>query len=221
MLDRRRRYLQLAFNGDEAMVRRILPGIPASDRIFIEAGTPYIKREGLAGIRLMRELWAGTIVADLKTTDGAVGEVEMVHSVGASAATVLGSAPPEVLERFIRRCRELNMLSMIDMLGVNDPLHVLRDLHVVPDVMVLHRGRDEEQTRGKVIEYRHVNRVLSKYNVFISAAGGVDLKEARSAIFNGAGIVVANLVRPGEAITGIRTDENVAELAQQFLATIA
>jgi len=31
-------------------------------------------------------------------------------------------------------------------------------------------------------------------HVLISAAGGVDLKEARSAIFNGANIVVANIV---------------------------
>ena len=41
------RYLQLAFNEDWAQARRILPSIPRSDRILVEAGTPYIKREGL------------------------------------------------------------------------------------------------------------------------------------------------------------------------------
>jgi len=89
-----------------------------------------------------------------------------------------------------------------------------------PDVVVLHLGRDEEATRGKVIQYRHVNRVRSKFDVLISAAGGVDLKEARSAIFNGANIVVANLVRPGDPWTGISTDTDVAEMAQEFLTTI-
>jgi hypothetical protein len=71
-----------------------------------------------------------------------------------------------------------------------------------------------------VIGYRHVNRVRSKFDVLISAAGGVDLKEARSAIFNGADIVVANLVDPDDPWVGIRTDGDVRAMAQEFLATI-
>ncbi len=86
---------------------------------------------------------------------------------------------------------------MIDMLGVEDPLDTLRRLRRLPQAVILHRGRDEEGTRGKVIQYRHVNRIRNKYDTLISAAGGVDLKEARSAIFNGASIVVVNLVKQG------------------------
>jgi 3-keto-L-gulonate-6-phosphate decarboxylase len=112
------------------------------------------------------------------------------------------------------------MASMIDMLSVADPLKVVMGLKTPPDVVVLHRGRDEEGTRGKVIQYRHVNRLRSKFDVLISAAGGVDLREARSAIFNGANIVVANLVRPGDLWTGIPTDIDVGAMAQQFLTTI-
>lgn len=220
MLDQKKRYLQIAFNYDVGLVRRILPTIVPSERILIEAGTPYIKREGLDGIRAIRRLWRGHVVADLKTSDGALGEVDMVHSAGATAATVLGSSPPEALDLFIARCFQLGMVSMIDMLGVRDPLQVLMRLKKPPDVVVLHRGRDEEGTRGKVIQYRHVNRVLSKFDVLISAAGGVDLKEARSAIFNGASIVVANLVRPGDPWVGISTESDVGEMARQFLSTI-
>lgn len=219
--DMRVRYLQLAFNQDRAAVTKVLPTLQPDPRILIEAGTPYIKREGLGGIQAIRQLWQGQIVADLKTTDGASEEVEMVHHAGATAATVLGSAPPETLNRFIQRCAELHMASMIDMLGVADPLRVLMALQRPPDVVVLHRGRDEESTRGKVIQYRHVNRLRSKYDVVISAAGGVDLKEARSAIFNGANIVVANLIRPTEGITGISINGDVAAIAQEFLRTIA
>ena len=89
-----------------------------------------------------------------------------------------------------------------------------------PDVVVLHRGRDEENTYGKVIEYRHVNRVRSKFDVLISAAGGVDLKEARSAIFNGANIVVVNIVRPDTPWLGISSNADVGAIARQFLETI-
>lgn len=219
-LDLKTRYLQIAFNYDLALVRRILPTIEPSERIMIEAGTPFIKREGAAGIRMIRGMWDGHLVADLKTVDGALGEVDMVRQAGATASTILGGSPPEALNLFIARCSELGMNSMIDMLGVNDPLKSLRQLRRPPEVVVLHLGRDEEGTRGKMIQYRHVNRVRSKFDVLISAAGGVDLKEARSAIFNGANIVVANLVKPGDPWTGISTETDVAEMAQQFLTTI-
>jgi bifunctional enzyme Fae/Hps len=220
IFDNKTRYLQIAFNYDVGMVVRILPRIVKSERILIEAGTPFIKREGGDGIRAIRRLWRGHLVADLKTVDGAMGEVQMVRSAGATAATVLGNSPTEALDLFIAHCTELKMASMIDMLGVADPLRVLMRLKKPPDVVVLHRGRDEENTRGKVIQYRHVNRVRSKFDVLISAAGGVDIKEARSAIFNGANIVVVNLVRPGDPWEGIRTDTDVGTMARQFLEMI-
>jgi bifunctional enzyme Fae/Hps len=219
-LQSRVRYLQLAFNEDWKQASLILPQIAQSDRILIEAGTPYIKREGIAGIRGIRSRWPGPIVADLKTTDGGAEEVRMVRSAGATAATVLGSSPVETLDRFIQVCDELGIESMIDMLGVRDPLKVVMRLNRPPRVVVLHRGRDEETSRGKVIQYRHVNRLRSKFDVLISAAGGVDLREARSAIFNGANIVVANIVSPGKPWQGIPADSDVGEMARKFLSTI-
>jgi bifunctional enzyme Fae/Hps len=220
LLDNKTRYLQIAFNDDISLVRSILPGIAENPRIFIEAGTPYLKREGMRGLQEIRRYWPGQIVADLKVVDGAIGEVDMARQHGATAITALGSAPLETLNLFVNRCQQLGMISMIDTLGLDDPLTVLRHLKKPPDVVVLHRGRDEESNRKKLIQYRHVSRVRSKYDVVISAAGGVGLKEARSAIFNGANIVVANLVSPGHDWTGIPTTTNVAEMAQKFLETI-
>jgi bifunctional enzyme Fae/Hps len=219
-LEYKTRYLQIAFNYDERMVRQILPSVAYSNRILIEAGTPYLKREGMNGIRMIRRLWRGHIVADIKTSDGALGEVDMVSAAGATAATVLGNSPVETLDLFIGRCSRLGMISMIDMLGVKDPLKVMMRLSNAPDVIVLHKGRDEEETRGKLIQFRHVNRIRSKFDVLISAAGGVGIKEARSAIFNGANIVVANLVHPRDPWKGISTDTDVALMAREFLSTI-
>ena len=137
MLDNKVRYLQLAFNYDMRMVGGLLPRIPVSNRILIEAGTPFIKREGMAGIRYIRRLWRGMIVADIKIADGAQGEVNMVRAAGANAVTVLGNAPRETLEICINQCRTVGMVSMIDMVGVEDPLAVLRPLQEPPDVVVL------------------------------------------------------------------------------------
>jgi len=59
MIDRRVRYLQLAFNDDAATAERIVPTLPRDPRILIEAGTPFIKLEGMAGVRMLRLLWPG------------------------------------------------------------------------------------------------------------------------------------------------------------------
>jgi 3-keto-L-gulonate-6-phosphate decarboxylase len=173
------------------------------------------------GIRMIRRRWGGHIVADMKVTDGALGEVDMAHDAGATAITVMGSAPRESIDLFIERCSQLNMLSMIDLLGVDDPLAILRPLQKSPDIIVIHRGRDEENTQGKLIRYRQINRIRSKFDSLISAAGGVDLREARSAIFNGANIVVANIVRPQDGWTGINITDNITEISQKFLETIS
>ncbi|MBN2363441.1 orotidine 5'-phosphate decarboxylase [candidate division WOR-3 bacterium] len=220
MLNSRKRYLQIAFNYDSDQVSRILPHIPKNGRILIEAGTPYIKKEGLNGIKLIRQMWTGIIVADLKTLDGGSSEVRFAFGAGANAVTVLGSAPVETLNYFVEMCSKLRVYSMIDMLGVEDPLKVMLKLRTPPDVVVIHRGRDEETTRGKVIKYKQINKIRSKYDVFISAAGGIDLREARSAIFNGADIVVANIVTPNDPWVGISTSADVSRMAREFLTTI-
>lgn len=220
LLDRKTRYLQIAFNYDRWMVQRILPRIPQHQRIIIEAGTPYIKREGMQGIAIIRRMWSGIVVADIKVADGALGEVEMVYHAGANAITVLGNAPKETLDLVIGACQKYGMISMIDMVGTKDPLKVVMSLKKPPDVVVLHRGRDEENSRGKLIQYRHVNRLRSKFDMLISAAGGINVKGARSAIFNGANIVVSNIVQPGDRWTGISTQEDVGAMAKSFLTTI-
>ena len=220
MLEHKKRYLQIAFNDNIEQVRRILPSIPLNDRILIEAGTPFIKKEGLRGISYISSIWRGGIVADLKTLDGAVKEVNFVNNAGATAATVLGSAPTETLNLFVDTCEKNKIDSMIDMLGVEEPLKVLLKLRKPPTVVVLHKGRDEESTRGKIIQYKHINKIRSKFDVLISAAGGIDLSQARSAIFNGADIVVANIVSEDDPWTGISSEEDVAGIARQFLATI-
>jgi len=220
MLDRKKRYLQIAFNDDINTVNRLLPKIPESDRILIEAGTPFIKREGRKGIQHITRMWDGIVVADIKTMDGALEEVQEAYDAGAGAATVLGAAPKETIDLFIKTCEDYGLISMIDMINIGEDLKVLMKLKKPPDVVVLHRGRDEEVNRWKVIPYKQINKVRSKYDVMISAAGGVDLNEARSAVFNGANIVVVNIVTPEDPWVGIKTTEEISKLAVKFLETI-
>jgi bifunctional enzyme Fae/Hps len=219
-LDDKTKYLQLAFNQDSSVVARILPRIPKVNRIIIEAGTPYIKKEGARAIQTIRAMWPGYVLADIKTMDGARDEVEEAASAGANGATVLGAAPPETLNGFISACESFGVDAFIDMIGVEDPLRVMMRLRKPPRVVVLHKGRDEESTRSKVIKYVHVKRIRSKFDVLISAAGGIDLRQAESASFNGANIVTVNIVRPEDPFEGIGTDEGIEKLAVDFLRGI-
>ncbi|MBD3329817.1 hypothetical protein GF357_04980 [Candidatus Dojkabacteria bacterium] len=224
MLDDSERYLQLAFNGDISQARAIIPNLRSTlsnrSQVFIEAGTPFIKRYGAAGIREISRMWSGVVVADLKIVDGARREIALAVSSGARALTALGNSPKETLDLFIKICKSQRLISMIDMLGVAEPLKVLRKMKSPPDIVVLHMGRDEENTKGKTIPYKQVNKIRSKFSCLISAAGGIDLKEARSAIFNGADIVVANIVSSSDPWTGIKSTGDVASVAQDFLDTV-
>lgn len=219
-LESRVRYLQLAFNQDSSTVARLLPRIPKDERILIEAGTPYIKREGKTAIRFIRGMWSGYVVADIKTMDGAIDEVAEVADAGANGATVLGAAPPETINLFIEACEEAGIDSFIDMIGIEDPLRIMMKLKKVPRVVILHKGRDEENTRSKVIKFVHIKRVKSKFDVLISAAGGIGLRQAQSASFNGANIVTVNIVTPEDPFEGISTDEAIESLAVEFLRGI-
>lgn len=221
ILDNNHRYLQLAFNDDLRTALSVVPRITRDPRILVEAGTPFIKREGMQGVSWLTRSYPGIVVADIKVSDGALGEVEMVAQAGAKAMTVLGNSPVETLRLFIEECKNRGILSMIDMLGVDDPISVLRPLYTPPDIVVIHRGRDEESNRAKMIHYRHISKIRSNYDVLISAAGGVDLKEARTAIFNGANIVVVNVVKPGDPWGGMSITEDIKAVTEKFLETIA
>jgi bifunctional enzyme Fae/Hps len=220
MLNDKERYLQLAFNHDSSLVASLLPRIPRDPRIIIEAGTPYIKREGERAIRLIRSLWGGYVVADIKTMDGAGEEALEAARAGANGATVLGSAPKETLDLFIRTCDETGMDAFIDMIGIEDPLRVLMKLKKPPRVVILHKGRDEESSRLKAIKYVHIKRVRSKFDVLVSAAGGIGLRQAESASFNGAHIVTVNIVRPHDPFEGIPAEGSIEKLAIDFLKGI-
>jgi len=220
MLDRGKRYLQIAFNDNIYDVNRILPQIPFDERILIEAGTPFIKREGQRGISHIARMWSGPVIADIKTMDGAVEEVQEAASAGAGGATVLGAASKETIDLFIKTCKQYNLISVIDMIHVDDPLRILLRLKDRPDVVELHMGRDEETVKGNMIEYRHIRRIRSKYDVIISAAGGVDLNAAHSAVFNGAQIVVVNIVEPDDPWKGIKSTDEVRNIAIDFLKAV-
>jgi bifunctional enzyme Fae/Hps len=190
ILNRKKKYLQVALNSNLDDAYNIIQSLPKSDRIIIEAGTPLIKEYGVDVIRQLSNYYS-YIVADLKTMDRAETEVQMVKNAGASAAVCLGQASLETINSFVENCQKEKIDSMLDMMNIEYPVKVLRQLKKQPDVIILHRGVDEEKfNKNKPIPYTQINKVLSSYNVMLSIAGGDSLREVQRAVFNGANIVV-------------------------------
>ncbi|OGG03932.1 hypothetical protein A2W14_05700 [Candidatus Gottesmanbacteria bacterium RBG_16_37_8] len=223
MLDKKTRYLQVALNNTLDEAREIISLLPQSPRIIIEAGTPLIKRYGLEAIRQLNSFWSYQlsshnlepyIVADVKTMDRGQTEVLLAKDAGASAVVALGSAPIETINIFIKTCHENNLDSMVDMMNIDQPVKTLRNLRKLPDVVILHRGVDEEMfNKDKPIPYIQINKIRASYNTLIAMAGGDTIREVQRAIFNDANIVVVWK-------EFYKSTENTAKLAEEFLRAI-
>lgn len=219
MLKRNWSYLQIAFNRSLDEVRMMVNSLPASDRILIEAGTPFIKRYGSEGIAALNNWWSfkigrpGYIVADLKCMDRGFTEVESAVRAGASAATCLGLAPVETIDEFINRCKVVGIDSMIDMMNVEFPFEVLKNLKELPVIVVLHRGVDEVENKEKEIPFHQIQQIKANYDILISVAGGEDFKDVSRAIFNDSDIVVVWRLF-------YENPQKTAELTQEFLKEI-
>lgn len=218
-LNHKQHYLQVALNRSLAEVERMIGLLPASERIILEAGTPFIKRYGQRGIKALVNWWSfklgqpGYVVADLKCMDRGAAEARMAADAGASAVTCLGLAPAETLNRFILECQNTGLDSMIDMLNVEFPLQVLGSLQQLPKLAVVHLGVDESHNQDKEIYFQHIQQIKEAYDIMISAAGCETLKQAGQAIFNDSDIAV--VWRPF-----YDNPQKMAELANEFLKEI-
>lgn len=223
VLRKRQRYLQIALNSTLEEARKIINQIPLNERILIEAGTPLIKAYGIEGIRAIRTWWeqriqeaslVSYIVSDIKCADLAQREVRMSVEAGASAVTCLGVAPIETIDIFIEECKKLRVDSMIDMMNVEAPVLVLGKLKKLPDVVILHRGVDEEAFNPeKQIPFNQIQRIKDTYDLMISIAGGDTFREVQRAIFNDADIVVVWK-------SFYKSTAETAKLAKEFLKEI-
>jgi len=235
MLNKKQKYLQIALNSTLTEARSIISQIPLDQRIIIEAGTPLIKSYGVNGIKKIRFWWEQRIfgfqyqgstilkssnsfipyiVADLKCMDRGLREVEIAKEGGANAATALGHAPIETLDAFIEKCEELGLDSMVDMMNFEFPLNILRELKKLPQVVVLHRGVDEEAFDPESeIPYHEITRIKNEYDILLAVAGGDEFHEVQQAIFNDADIVVVWK-------SFYKSTIETAKLAEQFLKEI-
>jgi len=223
MLNRKKKYLQIALNSTLDEAYSIIRSLPSSDRIIIEAGTPLIKRYGMEAISSLKSWWEDQlstgevepyVVADLKTIDRGETEVRYAYQFGASGVIASGQAPIETLNTFIKTASELKIDSMVDMMNIEQPYKTLRKLKKLPEVVILHRGVDEEVfNKDKPVPYLQINKVRASYSLMISIAGGDTIREVQRAVFNDADIVVVWK-------EFFKASQDTGKLAEDFLKMI-
>jgi bifunctional enzyme Fae/Hps len=186
-------YLQISLDIPELeRNKKIMAQIPKSDRVILEAGTPLIKRYGTKVISDLREIAKDIfIIADLKTLDVGKVEVDLAYEETADAVVAAGLAPAETLNSFIHEAKRLGIYAVVDMLNVEDPVAKLKSIKEFPDVVILHRGIDQETGRSIGLDLiRELRDNFKDKRFLIAVAGGIVPETAKEALEKGADIVI-------------------------------
>ena len=158
-----------------------ISNVPPNQFLF-EIGTPLLKNEGLrtTAAFFRKKFPFNYIIADLKTLDVGELEVRLAYEAKVNACVVSGLAPIATINSFIAECRELNINSWVDTLGMN--YEVFKEKSKVfstfPDVLVIHRGIDEEIS-GKGSSWENIKKVKSSTPCLIATAGGLTLENIK------------------------------------------
>jgi bifunctional enzyme Fae/Hps len=186
-------YLQIALDAPSMEgAKKVIEQLPGSDRIIIEVGTPFIKRYGTRGINELRQIARDKfMIADLKTLDVGKVEVDIAYEDTADAVVAAGLAPPETLDATVHEARRLGIYAVIDMLNVEDVLGKLKSLKDLPDIVILHRGIDQESGRTCGLErIKLIRQAFPNKKYLIAVAGGIVPETAKEALELGADILI-------------------------------
>ena len=192
---------------DEAI--KIAENISGIDDLWLEAGTPLIKSEGVRAIKRLRELFPDRfIVADLKIADAGRVESELAARAGANMVTVLGTSATETIKDVVEACRELGIKAMVDLMDLPNPLeHVERFIKLGADALIYHIGYDRQRGGLRAIDFMdQIEKLTAKSRIPVAAAGGIRVGEAGKLVKAGCKIIIV-----GKAVTRAERPELTAK----------
>ncbi|MHA2289521.1 MAG: orotidine 5'-phosphate decarboxylase / HUMPS family protein [Promethearchaeota archaeon] len=164
-----------------------------TSQLLIEIGTPFLKNEGLRSVApFCREYFPNNyLIADLKTLDVGELEVNLGYQTGVNACVVSGLAPIATINNFISECKHSNIDSWVDTLGIpfNEFKIKLKLFKSFPDVLVIHRGIDEEIS-GKLFTWEIIREYKRIIPSLIAVAGGITLDNIHEPLKNGSDIII-------------------------------
>ena len=193
-----------------------IAGIAVSQGVdWLEAGTPLIKNEGMRAIRsLSRKFPKNAIVADMKTLDAGAMETEMAIDAGANIVSISGLAHDKTVRDSVGIARKHDVLLMADLLMTTNPRHRAKQLETLGvDIVCLHIGLDAQSAQhSRMIVNRTIRDIVSKLEIPVAAAGGIDPAIGRNLVDAGVGVLIV-----GGWITRSR---NPAKAAKQVVQMV-
>jgi bifunctional enzyme Fae/Hps len=186
-------YLQIALDvASLEDAKRIITQLPKSDRIIIEAGTPLIKNCGVGIISDLGEIAKDIFfIADTKTLDVGKVEADMAFDATADAVVAAGLGPAESIDALVGEAKRMGIYGWVDMMNVENPITKLKELKEFPDVIILHRGIDQET--GKTLGLnviKEIRETFKEKKFLIAVAGGITPETAKEALEKGADILI-------------------------------
>jgi bifunctional enzyme Fae/Hps len=206
-------YLQIALDIISLSdLEKILINIPKDDRILLEAGTPLIKKFGISVLEKIREHHPESyIIADMKTLDVGWLEVLIAAEAKGNAVAISGLASIDTIESSLKEGKKQDIDIILDCMNVNHPKQLLSSLSRIPEIILFHRGIDQENNMDHPWDL--IQDLKSTYpDSLIAVAGGLNIDTSQRALKNGADIIVV-----GRAITQA---EDIVKTTQSFLALL-
>ncbi|MCD6311000.1 MAG: orotidine 5'-phosphate decarboxylase [Elusimicrobia bacterium] len=178
---------------------------------ILEAGTPLIKSCGLEAVRALRaEFKDIPIVADMKIMDTGRAEVEIAAKAGAGIVTVCSSAGVATVRECVEAGLNYGAEIMIDFIGVSEVSEIEKFLGLSVNYLGIHISIDE-QMRGSG-GGSLLDELVSRTNIPVVIAGGINSETAASYASRGAGTVIV-----GGAITKAKNPEEETKKIKQAL----
>lgn len=182
--------------------------------LWIEAGTPLIKSEGLAVIRALRASFpSAVIIADTKTMDAGRTEVEAAQKAGADIVTVLAAAADETIRECVTAGRHVGAAIFADLCNVADP--VKRAVEVAAlgvDIVGVHLPIDRQMAGEEPFEV--LRAVAAAVSIPVACAGGITpANAAKAAAAGGRVIIIGGAITkaPDARAAALAAIENLAK----------
>ncbi|HIP85342.1 MAG TPA: hypothetical protein EYH17_01710 [Pyrodictium sp.] len=172
---------------------RIASQLRELNNVYVEAGTPLIKSEGLRVVRLIKAVTETPVVADTKTADTALLEARLATQAGADAYTVLATAPKETLLEAKKAAEEYDILLMVDLIHSTNPLEdSRRAAEHGADIIIVHVGIDVQQRLGLTADRlaELVSKIKSTTRKLVAVAGGIKPEGIPHLVKAGADILI-------------------------------
>jgi len=158
--------------------------------VWLEAGTPLLKSEGLDAVRALRsEFPKATIIADTKTMDAGRIEFEAAAKAGANIAVVMGAASESTIRECIEAGRNYGIRVAVDVLNVDNYIGRAQDAAKWgADMICLHCPIDD-QMKG-LDPFDRLRKLVPEIDIPVAVAGGINSETAVDAIEAGAQVVI-------------------------------